>query len=138
MRKVPSISGYDISFKRQKWRPNFGFDILRYDVHSSSWFTRSKFGQSLIKVFISRYLSSVNSKINKMAELDLVPKRSFDWSIPIKVRQSFRKIGRVSVPAKFIKFLSWQSFWCRFTHSKNFVKENFDPSFWWKTLYLMV
>jgi len=31
-------------------------------------------------------------------------------------------------PSKSIKVL-WQSFWCRFTHSKNFVKENFDQVF---------
>jgi hypothetical protein len=45
----------------------------------------------------------------------------------------FRKIGWVSIPSKSIK-VHWQSFWCRFTRSKNFVKENlnqvFDGKFW--------
>ena len=54
--------------------------------------------------------------------------RCFDWSIPIKVLQSFWKIGLVSISSKSIKVL-WQSFWCRFTRTKNFVKENFDQVF---------
>ena len=43
---------------------------------------------------------------------------------PSKTVEVFRQIGWVSIPSKSIKIL-WQSFWCRFTRSKNFVKENF-------------
>ena len=47
-------------------------------IHSGkSPFIRSKFGQSLIKVFILCYLSAVNSKTNKMAELDLDSEKMF-------------------------------------------------------------
>ena len=58
-------------------------------------FIRSKFGQILIRVFIPSYLSVVNSKTSKMAELVLDSAK-----MSVKV---FRKIGWVSIPSKSVK-----------------------------------
>jgi hypothetical protein len=84
--------------------------------------------QSMVKYwsdFIPSYLSVVNSKTSKMAELVL---DSAKMSV-----KDFRKIGWVSISSMSINIL-WQSFWWRFTRSKNFIKENFHQVFYGKLL----
>ena len=88
-------------------------------------FTRSKFCQNLIKVSISIYILALNSKTKNISwfRTDVLIDQ-----FPLKSVKGFRKIWRVSIPSKSIKIL-WQSFWCRFTRSENFVKETFDQVF---------
>ena len=77
-------------------------------------FTRLKFCQSLINVSISIYILAVNSKtINR------------SWFQRVNSHQNPSKVLEKYDPSKSIKIL-WQSFWCRFTRSENFVKENVD------------
>jgi len=66
----------------QSYRQKLGQSFLTENVLKENFvevipFTRSKFGQSLIKVFIPSYLSVVNSKTNNMAELDLDSEKKF-------------------------------------------------------------
>ena len=61
---------------------------------------------------------AVNSKTNNRSWFR---KNVLIGQFPSKSVKDFRKIGWVSIPSKSIKVL-WQSFWCRFTRSKNFVK----------------
>ena len=91
-------------------------------------FTPSQFIQSLIKVYIPSYLSTVNSKTNKTSELDL------DSEMSIKI---YIKIGWVSILSKFIKVfdagLHNQRTLSKKTLTK-FLMENFDHENTLKTL----
>ena len=60
--------------------------------------------------------------------MDLDSKDVLIGQFPSNSVKVFRKIGWVSILSKSNKVL-WQSFSCRFTRSKNFVKENFDHVF---------
>ena len=59
--------------------------------------TLSKFcdGKLAQRKLCQSYLLVVNSKTNKWLNQILIPKRCFDWSIPIKVRQSFSQKNRM-------------------------------------------
>jgi hypothetical protein len=58
----------------------------------------------------------------------LIPKTILIGQFPSKSIKVFRKIGWSSIPSKSVKVFD-QSFWCRFTWSKNFDKV-FDGKLW--------
>jgi len=67
--------------------------------------------------------------------IDLDSKDVLIGQFPSESVKVFRKIGWVSIPSKSIKVL-WQSFWCRFTRSKNF-DQVFDGKLWaWKCTFM--
>ena len=79
------------------------------------------------------YLLVVNSKTNKMAELDLDSKKMF-WLVNSHQSPSkffLEKIGWVSIPSKSVKVhqSSLTKLLMQVYRSKNFVKENFDQVF---------
>ena len=79
------------------------------------------------------YILVVNSKTNKMPELDLDSKKMF-WLVNSHQSTSkffLEKIGWVSIPSKSVKVhqSSLTKLLMQVYRSKNFVKENFDQVF---------